>query len=68
MSAFLPPLLVESEIDRILQDVLDEHKPEGDLRRALGKLLKAFYAKVDKSTVDANLVKKRAETLLSNPN
>jgi len=68
LSAFLPPLLVESEIDGVLQDVLAEHKPEGDPRRPLGKVLKAFFAKVDKSTVDASLVKHRAEALLSNHN
>jgi len=68
LSAFLPPLLAESEIDRVLRDVLAEHKPEGDPRRALGQVFKTFYAKVDKSTVDTNLVKSRAEILLSNVN
>jgi uncharacterized protein YqeY len=64
---FLPPLLPESEIDRVLRDVLAEHKHEGDPRKALGKVFKAFYSKVDRSTVDADLVKSRAEALLSNP-
>jgi uncharacterized protein YqeY len=67
LSTFLPPLLSESEIDRVLRDVLAEHKPEGDPRKALGKVLKAFYSKVDKSTVDAGLVKHRAESLIRNP-
>jgi uncharacterized protein YqeY len=66
LSTFLPPLLAESEIDRVLRGVLAEHKPEGDARRALGQVLKAFYAKVDKSTVDPDLVNRRTETLLSN--
>lgn len=68
LSAFLPPLLAESEIDRVLRNVLAEHRPEGDPRKALGKIFKAFYASVDKSCVDTDLVKRRAESLLSNPN
>jgi uncharacterized protein YqeY len=68
LSTFLPPLLGESEIDRALREVLAEHKPEGDSRKALGKVFKAFYSKVDKSTVDAELVKHRAEILIRNPN
>jgi len=67
LSTFLPPLLAESEIDRVLRDVIVEHKPEGDSRKALGKVFKAFYSKVDKSTVDTDLVKQRAEVLLTNP-
>jgi len=70
LSAFLPPLLPESEIDRILRDILVEveDKPAGDPRRSLGQVFKAFYAKIDKSTVDTDLVKSRAENLLSNSN
>jgi len=68
LSAFLPPLLAESEIDRVLRDILTKHKPEGDSRRAIGQVFKAFYDKVDKSTVDTDLVKIRAATLLSNLN
>lgn len=68
LSSFLPPLLTQNEIDRVLRDVLAEHKPDGDRRRALGKVFKAFYAKVDKTTVDTDLVKRRAETLLADPN
>jgi len=66
LSAFLPPLLAESEIDRVLRDVLAKHKHQGDPRRALVQVFKAFYAKVDKSIVDTDLVKSRAETLLLN--
>lgn len=68
LSTFLPPLLGESEIDRILEEVLAEDKPEGDPRKALGKIFKGFYSKVDKSTVDAGLVKQRAENLIRNSN
>jgi uncharacterized protein YqeY len=68
LSTFLPPLLAESEIDRVLRDVLVEHKPESDPRKALGKVFKSFYSKVDKSTVDTDLVKQRAEILLTNTN
>ncbi|KIM91973.1 hypothetical protein PILCRDRAFT_809970 [Piloderma croceum F 1598] len=68
LSALIPPFLAESEIDGVLRDVLAQHKPEDDPGRALGKVLGAFYTKVDKSTVDAHLVKSRAEALLSNHN
>lgn len=66
LSAFLPPLLNEAEIDHILRGVLSESRPQGsDPRKALGQVFKAFYAKVDKSTVDPDLLKRRAETLLT---
>jgi uncharacterized protein YqeY len=65
LSTFLPPLLSEAEIDRILREILSEqsvatHPPS----KAFGKLSKAFYSKVDKSTVDPAVVKKTAEALL----
>ncbi|KAI0066153.1 GatB/YqeY domain-containing protein [Artomyces pyxidatus] len=66
LSQFLPPLLPEAEIDQILRDVIPEQTSQfqGDPRRALGQVLKAFYAKVDRSSVDPNHVKRRAEALL----
>jgi uncharacterized protein YqeY len=64
LSAFLPPLLAESEIDRILLDILAEHKFSDVRGKTLGIIFKAFYAMVDKSSVDTALVKRRAEVLL----
>jgi uncharacterized protein YqeY len=62
LAAFLPPLISESEIDGVLCDVFAE-LPQGRTN-SLGKLLQGFYAKVDKSIVEPNLVKRRAENLL----
>jgi len=65
LSSFLPPLLPESEIDRLLHDAMVEQvSPGEDPRKASGKIFKAFYSKVDKSLVDADLVKRRAAALL----
>ncbi|KAH7920924.1 hypothetical protein BV22DRAFT_1020322, partial [Leucogyrophana mollusca] len=66
LSAFLPPLLSEAEIDRVLKEVLTEQAPQGDHRKALGMIYKSFYSKVDKSLVDTDVVKRRAETLIIN--
>ena len=66
LSAFLPPLLGEAEIDRILQEILSENRPQGsDPRKALGQVFRAFYAKVDNSMVDPDLLKRRTERLLT---
>ncbi|KAI0045280.1 GatB/YqeY domain-containing protein [Auriscalpium vulgare] len=65
LSQFLPPLLPEAELDSILMEILHEQGPQVDPRKATGRVLKAFYAKVDRSTVDPSLVKRRAEELLS---
>jgi len=65
LSAFLPPLLTDSEIERILRDVVAKHKTDDNSKRVLGKVFKDFYAEVDRSAVDKGLVKRKAETLLS---
>ncbi|KZT19711.1 GatB/YqeY domain-containing protein [Neolentinus lepideus HHB14362 ss-1] len=65
LSSFLPALLSESEIDRFLKEVMDTEVDVGENpRKAAGKIYKAFYMKVDKSLVDPDLVKRRAEALL----
>ncbi|TFK54026.1 GatB/YqeY domain-containing protein [Heliocybe sulcata] len=65
LSSFLPPLLPESEIDRILKDVMATSVDVGENpRSATGKIYKAFYQRVDKSMVDPGIVKARAEALL----
>lgn len=70
LQSFLPPLLSESDIDRALKDVLAnpsivEVVAKGPAQKALGQVFKAFYAQVDKSTVDPNLVRQRAQALIA---
>jgi len=64
---FLPPLLPEAEVDRILQDVMTEQvsQAQDDPRKSIGRIFKAFYARVDRASVDPDLLKRRAEALLS---
>jgi hypothetical protein len=38
-----------------------------DPRKSIGKVFKTFYAKVDRSSVDPDLVRRRAEALLAAP-
>ncbi|KAI0812388.1 Yqey-like protein-domain-containing protein [Irpex lacteus] len=64
LQVFLPALLQEADIDRTLQAIIDEQKPTANDKRALGAIFKAFYSKVDRSLVDSDLVKKRAEALI----
>jgi len=67
LAKFLPPLLHEAEVDRILQDVMSEQvsQAQGDPRKSIGRIFKAFYARVDRASVDPDLLKRRAEALLS---
>ncbi|KAI0373566.1 GatB/YqeY domain-containing protein [Pilatotrama ljubarskyi] len=70
LQSFLPPLLPQAEIDRVLQEVLAspliaEAVRKGPAQKALGQVFKAFYAQVDKSSVDPELVKQRAQALLA---
>lgn len=67
LARFLPPLLPEAEVDRILQDVMAEQlsQAQDDPRKSVGRIFKAFYAKVDRASVDPDLLKRRAEVLLS---
>ncbi|TBU22978.1 GatB/YqeY domain-containing protein [Dichomitus squalens] len=70
LEAFLPPLLPEAEIERILKEVLATHEvskitSKGPPQKILGQVFKAFYGQVDKSSVDADLVRKHAQALLA---
>lgn len=68
LQAFLPPMLPEADIDNTLREIITEQKlmsTNGNSRKALGTLFKEFYAKVDRSLVDTNLVKRRAEVILA---
>ncbi|KAF8502097.1 GatB/YqeY domain-containing protein [Russula emetica] len=69
LAGFLPPLLPEAEIDHILKGVISEQLSETQVepRKSIGKVFKTFYAKVDRASVDPDLVKRRAEALLAAP-
>jgi uncharacterized protein YqeY len=71
LAKFLPPLLPEAEIDRILKGVIISQRVAetqvDDPRRSIGKVFKTFYAKVDRASVDPDLVRRRAEALLAAP-
>lgn len=66
LAAFLPPLMSDVDIDRILNEVIAETTLDGGSRKILGQVYKIFYSKVDKSNVDTNTVKRKAEALLLN--
>ncbi|KAF8441418.1 GatB YqeY domain-containing protein [Boletus edulis BED1] len=65
ISAFLPPMLSEAEIDRVLKEVAPSCPQDGNPKKILGSIFKSFYSKVDKANVDSDLVKSRAEALLN---
>jgi uncharacterized protein YqeY len=66
LSRFLPPLLPEADIDRILKEIITEHVSltQLDSRKSIGKVFKTFYSRVDRASVDPDLVKRRTEALL----
>lgn len=57
----------EAQIDHALKEVLAEFPQDTNAhpRQIFGKVFKAFYSKVDRSSVDADIVKRRAEALLN---
>ncbi|KAJ4498381.1 Yqey-like protein-domain-containing protein [Lentinula lateritia] len=65
LEQFLPPLLSSVEIDKNIQDILNSlSHTSGDPRKAMGKIFKEFYNRVDRSLVDAELVKIRVNLAL----
>ena len=68
LTSYLPLLLSEAEIDKVLKPVIDgvraTLKP-GESKKLVGLVFKSFYSQVDRSNVDPDLVKKRAEALLA---
>jgi uncharacterized protein YqeY len=65
IAKFLPTLLSESDIDAILSPIVNDMPPTNPPQKALGTVFKQFYAQVDRSRVDAELLKKRAQALLA---
>ncbi|KAK0455380.1 Yqey-like protein-domain-containing protein [Desarmillaria tabescens] len=66
LAAFLPLLLSEAEVDSRLRAAMEAEgiTADSDPRKSTGKIMKAFYATVDKSEVDASLVKQRLDLIL----
>lgn len=68
LEEYLPPLLATEDVDRILQEVISANEIQlsnpAQLNMVVGKVFKAFYAKVDRSTVDSEYVKRKAEEIL----
>lgn len=68
--SYLPSLLPEVEIDRVLRPIVDGLKATakpGESKKLIGHAFKSFYSQVDRSRVDPDVVKKRTEALLVNP-
>ncbi|KZV76299.1 GatB/YqeY domain-containing protein [Peniophora sp. CONT] len=64
LTKFLPPLMAPGEIDDILKDVLGTEglvNVGSDPRKATGKIYKAFFARVDRSLVDQDVLKRRID-------
>jgi len=64
LSKFLPQQLSTSEIDTQLIAIMDALPKDLDSRKSIGMIFKEFYSKVDKSSIDANLVKRRTQDLM----
>jgi len=67
LETFLPPLLTELAVDETLKECITEAaiSPSDNPGKSKGKLFKAFYDKVDKTLVDADLLKRRVDAILS---
>ncbi|THV06785.1 hypothetical protein K435DRAFT_644802, partial [Dendrothele bispora CBS 962.96] len=67
LSDFLPPLLSEEDIDSNIRNTIADLglTPPMNDRKIFGQIFKNFYAKVDRSLVDAEVVKKRVEVILT---
>jgi len=68
LTSYLPSLLPEAEIDKVLMAIIHQLKvtvKPGESKKLVGLVFKSFYSQVDRSSVDPDLVKKRAEILLN---
>jgi uncharacterized protein YqeY len=64
LSKFLPALLPEVVINRILAEIIEALPAGIDKHKSMGRVFKEFYSTIDQSTVDPNIVKKRATEML----
>ena len=68
MQGFLPPAMPSGDIDALLAAIVREQNltcgSEGERKRALGVLLKLFFARVDKALVNGSEIKQRAAAAL----
>ena len=64
LSKFLPPQLSTTEVDAQLMTIVDALPKDLDPKKLMGMIFKEFYSTVDKASVDANLVKERAQDLI----
>ncbi|KAK1229176.1 hypothetical protein PQX77_007748 [Marasmius sp. AFHP31] len=65
LDEFLPALLTSEQIDNHVNEILATIAPEERSPKAVGRIFKTFYSKVDRSTVDSELVKSRVNAILS---
>ncbi|KAG6813682.1 hypothetical protein H0H92_008530 [Tricholoma furcatifolium] len=65
LEKYLPPLLSEADIDTALREAIAMLPADAHPQKSLGQVFKLFYQKVDRSTVDTNVVKERATVLLA---
>ncbi|KAF9264202.1 GatB YqeY domain-containing protein [Marasmius fiardii PR-910] len=66
LNEFLPPLLTPEQIDNHLHEILSTLPPDQQKSpKAVGAIFKIFYSKVDRSSVDTDLVKNRLNGILS---
>lgn len=64
LNQLLPPLLSADVIDAHLLSLADAIPKTTNPRQAQGLIFKEFYAKVDKSAVDSNLLKERVQVFI----
>ncbi|KAF8891696.1 Yqey-like protein-domain-containing protein [Infundibulicybe gibba] len=65
LTQFLPPSLPQEEVDRALVEAITQLPPGADPRKSLGMVFKIFFSNVDKSLIDTETVKRRAQELLA---
>ncbi|KAG7090868.1 hypothetical protein E1B28_009949 [Marasmius oreades] len=66
LNDFLPPLLSPEQIDNHLHEILSTlQSDQRKSPKAAGTIFKIFYSKIDKSSVDTELVKNRLNAIIS---
>lgn len=65
LAKFLPPLLSEAEVDRILTEIIESLPVGVEKAKSTGRIFKEFYLKADQSRVNPNVVKQRTAEMLA---